>query len=232
MNSLKIEVKTELSSEFQGETCPKRPGPSHSYARPRVFPVPNFEELTSRLEQAKDNLSSYGTFPLGQPLPHDLFEALLEVIYLETELGLRSSENSKGESSEGLRPRELRALPRYRVTAAGRIVAEGHLPRIEGGERATEYITCSQCNVCLCDYTAGDALVRLPCAGKHFFHRRCIGPWFEHRTSCPVCREDISGYADENLDPLMPLTDRSSLRIVAAGQSPPNSTSTRKCTSA
>ena len=33
-------------------------------------------------------------------------------------------------------------------------------------------------------------VMMLPCS--HFFHTACIGRWFAHKTTCPVCRHEVS----------------------------------------
>lgn len=56
------------------------------------------------------------------------------------------------------------------------------------------------CSICYEPYTHPDhdvgppedadtAVLALPCC--HLFHRRCLRPWFETRTTCPNCRFDI-----------------------------------------
>jgi len=42
------------------------------------------------------------------------------------------------------------------------------------------------CAVCLCDYTEGSVLRRLPCG--HHFHRCCADEWLRRNKQCPLCR--------------------------------------------
>lgn len=44
----------------------------------------------------------------------------------------------------------------------------------------------SQCSVCLDDLEIRSEAKEMPC--KHKFHSRCILPWLELHSSCPVCR--------------------------------------------
>lgn len=46
-----------------------------------------------------------------------------------------------------------------------------------------------QCSVCLDDFEAGTEAKEMPC--KHRFHSKCIMPWLELHSSCPVCRFEL-----------------------------------------
>ncbi|KAG8045213.1 hypothetical protein GUJ93_ZPchr0008g13477 [Zizania palustris] len=50
------------------------------------------------------------------------------------------------------------------------------------------------CAVCLEDYAAGERAREMPC--RHRFHAKCIVPWLEMHSSCPVCRFQLP--ADDN----------------------------------
>lgn len=50
------------------------------------------------------------------------------------------------------------------------------------------------CSVCLEELEIGGEATEMPC--KHKFHERCILPWLELHSSCPVCRFQIP--ADES----------------------------------
>lgn len=45
----------------------------------------------------------------------------------------------------------------------------------------------SCCSICLMDYVESDLLRVLPHCG-HFFHAKCVDPWFTMRLTCPICR--------------------------------------------
>ncbi|PUZ70049.1 hypothetical protein GQ55_2G193200 [Panicum hallii var. hallii] len=47
----------------------------------------------------------------------------------------------------------------------------------------------SVCAVCTEEVTAGQAVVRLPCA--HWYHAGCIAPWLRIRNNCPTCRAEL-----------------------------------------
>ncbi|KAK6145050.1 hypothetical protein DH2020_021870 [Rehmannia glutinosa] len=46
-----------------------------------------------------------------------------------------------------------------------------------------------QCSVCLDECEIGVEVKEMPC--KHKFHSRCIFPWLELHSSCPVCRYQL-----------------------------------------
>ncbi|XP_066344626.1 uncharacterized protein [Miscanthus floridulus] len=57
---------------------------------------------------------------------------------------------------------------------------------------------CWGCIICLEDETSNpmaDHAVEMPGYG-HAFHRKCITKWFGRRSTCPMCRRDLSMYLD------------------------------------
>ncbi|XP_066323606.1 putative RING-H2 finger protein ATL37 [Miscanthus floridulus] len=57
---------------------------------------------------------------------------------------------------------------------------------------------CWDYSICQEDETsnpmAGHAMEMLGCG--HAFHRKCITKWFGQRSTCPMCRRDLSMYLD------------------------------------
>lgn len=70
--------------------------------------------------------------------------------------------------SRGLKPRELWALVRHKMTK----------------EESTV-----DCQICLCSAAEGELLTTLPCS--HVYHDSCIAPWFKTHRTCPICRFEI-----------------------------------------
>lgn len=61
-----------------------------------------------------------------------------------------------------------------------------------------------QCSVCLDDFDKGSEAKEMPC--KHKFHIRCIVPWLELHSSCPVCRYELPPDDETKVDPVRPRT--------------------------
>ena len=55
----------------------------------------------------------------------------------------------------------------------------------------------ARCAICLSDYEAGDIIRRLPCEGRHHFHKECVDDWLKLNASCPNCRFRIRGGDDD-----------------------------------
>ncbi|XP_010483111.1 PREDICTED: E3 ubiquitin-protein ligase RNF126-like [Camelina sativa] len=63
-----------------------------------------------------------------------------------------------------------------------------------------------QCSVCLDDFEKGTEAKEMPC--KHKFHIRCIVPWLELHSSCPVCRFELPSSADDDDETKTDSTER------------------------
>lgn len=107
------------------------------------------------------------------------------------------------------------SVERTRNPARARVLLNGFPPvpsdlveRLEALEKSGQAERDSEediiggggCSICYEPYTHSDhdvgsqedddtAVLALPCC--HVFHRRCLRPWFEIRTTCPHCRFDI-----------------------------------------
>ncbi|XVF41381.1 hypothetical protein PTKIN_Ptkin01aG0275900 [Pterospermum kingtungense] len=54
-----------------------------------------------------------------------------------------------------------------------------------------ETVNVPYCCVCLNEAEDGERLRRLPRC-KHCFHVDCIDAWFQYRSTCPLCRNEVS----------------------------------------
>ena len=45
------------------------------------------------------------------------------------------------------------------------------------------------CLICLEEYKNNDIIKKLPC--NHIFHSECLKIWLSHKTTCPICRNDL-----------------------------------------
>ena len=52
------------------------------------------------------------------------------------------------------------------------------------------------CSVCTSAFQEGQALIHMPCSELHVFHRDCISVWLAIRSSCPLCRQPLTGDSD------------------------------------
>ncbi|GAV87675.1 zf-RING_2 domain-containing protein [Cephalotus follicularis] len=50
------------------------------------------------------------------------------------------------------------------------------------------------CTVCLYEVKAGERVRQLPKC-KHCYHVECIDAWFQSRSTCPICRKEVSHLA-------------------------------------
>ena len=57
----------------------------------------------------------------------------------------------------------------------------------DAGGAADEEENC--CSVCLCDFTAGEPVLVLPC--MHWFHKPCVSEWLTKQPTCPNCTLDV-----------------------------------------
>ncbi|PIL27190.1 hypothetical protein GSI_10333 [Ganoderma sinense ZZ0214-1] len=65
------------------------------------------------------------------------------------------------------------------------------LPRGTYGEWVHPGHTEERCPICLDDYDAKDACLRVP-ACSHWFHEGCLQQWLKGARTCPVCRGRVS----------------------------------------
>ena len=47
-----------------------------------------------------------------------------------------------------------------------------------------------ECPICLEEISKKDAS-KIMCSNKHLYHDKCIKQWIEHKTECPLCKENL-----------------------------------------
>ncbi|KAJ0263244.1 Uncharacterized protein HA466_0036340 [Hirschfeldia incana] len=132
--------------------------------------------------------------------------------------GIREGINSDHESSDGNNTSSRSAIGDYlarpefdsllRNLADNDLIRRhGTLPaRKEAVENLPTVKVCEplQCSVCLDDFEKGSEAKEMPC--KHKFHNRCIVPWLELHSSCPVCRYELPPDDEVKTDLVRPRT--------------------------
>ncbi|KAG2263144.1 hypothetical protein Bca4012_080394 [Brassica carinata] len=111
--------------------------------------------------------------------------------------GIREGLNSDHESLDGNSFGDYLARPELdhllRSLADNDLIRrQGTLPaRKEAVDNLPTVKICEplQCSVCLDEFDKGCEAKEMPC--KHKFHIRCIVPWLELHSSCPVCRYEL-----------------------------------------
>lgn len=73
--------------------------------------------------------------------------------------------------------------PNRHGTPPAQKAAVDAMPTVTIGEQSF------QCSICLDDFEVGIEAKEMPC--KHKFHSKCILPWLELHSSCPVCRFEL-----------------------------------------
>jgi hypothetical protein len=58
------------------------------------------------------------------------------------------------------------------------------------------HLALLECSVCTVSFQEGQALIHMPCSELHVFHRDCISAWLAIRSSCPLCRQSLTGDPD------------------------------------
>ncbi|KAF3506784.1 hypothetical protein F2Q69_00001161 [Brassica cretica] len=74
-----------------------------------------------------------------------------------------------------------------------------------------------QCSVCLDEFERGVEAKEMPC--KHKFHVKCIVPWLEIHSSCPVCRFELPAGNDDGDDESKVVSERGGARTRAVPES-------------
>eukprot|EP00933_Yihiella_yeosuensis_P060612 TRINITY_DN63360_c0_g1_i1.p1 TRINITY_DN63360_c0_g1~~TRINITY_DN63360_c0_g1_i1.p1 ORF type:complete len:490 (-),score=87.63 TRINITY_DN63360_c0_g1_i1:408-1877(-) len=57
----------------------------------------------------------------------------------------------------------------------------------------------ASCSICLCEFTDGVIVRRLPCG--HHFHRRCVDKWLQRNKRCPLCMHPVDQECKWAADP-------------------------------
>ncbi|CAI5469096.1 unnamed protein product [Closterium sp. Yama58-4] len=86
---------------------------------------------------------------------------------------------------------------------------------IEGEDEA---MTCRrECAVCLGEYAAGERIKVVP-ACAHGFHADCIDLWLAAKTTCPICRRDLTPRSLNSTDPVVPITQQGGVAEGTVGE--------------
>ncbi|CAI7802024.1 unnamed protein product [Closterium sp. NIES-54] len=79
-----------------------------------------------------------------------------------------------------------------------------------------EAMSCRrECAVCLGEYAAGERIKVVP-ACAHGFHADCIDLWLAAKTTCPICRRDLSPGKAPPFPTIIPITQEAFMGDIIA----------------
>jgi hypothetical protein len=85
--------------------------------------------------------------------------------------------------------RQSKSATKIQATTRGRQTRR-KLKTNKSSRKSSPKSSPRECPICLEEINKKDAS-KIQCSNKHLYHDKCIREWMEHKTECPLCKENL-----------------------------------------
>lgn len=85
--------------------------------------------------------------------------------------------------------RQDKSAAKIQATTRGRQTRR-RLKSNKSSRKSSPKSSPKECPICLEEISKKDAS-KIMCSNKHLYHDKCIKQWMEHKTECPLCKENL-----------------------------------------